>query len=64
MLSPFLVSPPKPHSPYSLLLALLKNPPTCASWPWHSPIHGYRTFIGPRASPPSDDQLDQSLIHM
>ena len=62
MLSPFLVYPPK--TPYSLLLALLKNTPAFASWTWHFPIHRHRTFIGPRASPPFDDQLIHSLIHM
>jgi hypothetical protein len=62
MLSPFLVSPPK--TPYPLPLPLLTNPSTPASWPWHSPILGQRTFTGPRASPPIDDQLGHPLLHM
>jgi hypothetical protein len=43
---------------------LLPNPPTPASWPWQSPILGHRTFTGPRASPPIDDQLGHPLLHM
>jgi hypothetical protein len=35
--------------------ALLSNPPTLASWPWHSPVLGHIIFARPRASPPSDD---------
>jgi hypothetical protein len=34
------------------------------SWSWHSPILGHRTFTGPRASPPIDDQLIHPLLHM
>jgi hypothetical protein len=60
MLSPFLVSHPKP--PYSL--PLLTNPPTPASWPWHSPTLGHRAFIGQRASPPIDDWLGHPLLYM
>jgi hypothetical protein len=41
---------------------LLTNSPTPASWPWHSPILGHRTFTGPRASPPIDDQLGHLLL--
>jgi hypothetical protein len=48
---------PHPHP-------LLTNPPTPASWPWHSPILGFRTFTGPRASPPIDDWLGHPLLHM
>jgi hypothetical protein len=63
LLSPFLVSPLK--TPYPLLpLPLLINPPTPVSWPWQSPLLGYRTFKGPRASPPIDDQLGHPLLHM
>ena len=62
MLSPFLVSPLK--IPYPLPLPLLTNPPTPASWPWHSPILGHRTFTGSRASPPIDDRLSHPLLHM
>ena len=61
MLSPFLVFPPE--IPYPLP-PLLPNPPTPASWPWHSPILGHRTFTGPRASPPIDDLLGHPLLHM
>ena len=46
------------------LIPLLTNPPTPASWPWYSPILGHRTFTGPRASPPIDDQLGHPLLHM
>jgi hypothetical protein len=62
MLSPFLVSPPR--TPYPLPPTLLTNPPTPASWPWHSPILEHRAFIGPRPSPPIDDQLGHPLLHM
>ena len=34
------------------------------SWSWHFPILGHRTFTGPRASPPIDDQLGHPLLHM
>ena len=60
MFSPFLVFPPKINYP----LTLLTNPPTPASWPWHSPILGHRAFTGPRASPPIDDWLGHPLLHM
>ena len=43
---------------------LLPNPPTPASWLWHSPILGHRTFTRPRASPPIDNQLGHPLLHM
>jgi hypothetical protein len=44
---------------------LLTNPPTPASWPWHSPILGPRTFIGPRASPPVCMYVcSNPLLHM
>jgi hypothetical protein len=49
--------PPPPRS-------LLTNPPTPASWPWHSPILEHRTFPGPRASPPIDDWIGHPLLHM
>lgn len=57
MLSPFLVSPPK--IPYPLL-----NPPTSASCPRHYPILGHRAFTGPRASPPNEERLGHSQLHM
>jgi hypothetical protein len=62
MLSSFLISHPK--TPYSLSPPLLTNPPTSASWAWHSPILGHRTFTGPRASPPIDDRLAHPLLQM
>jgi hypothetical protein len=62
MLSPFLVSPPNPPKPFPL--PLLTNPPTTASWSWHSPILGLRIFTEPRASPPIDDQLGHPLLYM
>jgi hypothetical protein len=43
---------------------LLMSPPTPASWPWHSPILGHRTFTGPRAYPPIDVLLGHLLLHM
>jgi hypothetical protein len=43
-----------PKAPYTLSLALLPNPPTPASWPWHSPVLGHMIFARPRASPPID----------
>jgi hypothetical protein len=42
-----------PKVPYTPL-ALLPNPPTPASWPWHSPVLGHMIFERPRASPPID----------
>ena len=61
MLFPFLVSslkipyPPPAPDPQDNL------PP---SLPWHSPSLGHRTIKGPRASPPIDDRLGHSLLHM
>ena len=54
MLSPFRHSPPKIL--YPLLLPQLPKPHTPISRPWHSPMLGHRTFTGPSASPPIDDQ--------
>ena len=62
MLSPFLVSPLK--TPYALPLPLLPNPLTPHSWPWNSPTLGHGAFMGPRASPPTDDRLGHLLLHM
>jgi hypothetical protein len=59
---PFLVSSPK--IPYPLPLSLLPNPPTPASWSWHSPILGHVTFTERRASPPIDVPQGHALIHM
>ena len=59
MLSPILVSKKlPPSSPCSPTLT------TTASWPWHFPVLGHRAITGPRASPPIDDQLGHSLLHM
>jgi hypothetical protein len=43
---------------------LLPNPPTPASWPWHSPVLGHIIFARPRASPPNDGLLGHPLLHM
>ena len=50
--------------PYTLPPALLPNPPTPTSWPWHSPVLGHIVFTRPRASPPIDGQLGHPLLHM
>jgi hypothetical protein len=55
---------PRFPSKNPLPVPLLPNPPTPASWPWHFPILGHRTFIVPRASPPTDDWLGHPLLHM
>jgi hypothetical protein len=49
-------SPPHP--------ALLPNPPTPASWSWHSPVLGHMIFKRPRPSPPIDGRLGHLLLHM
>jgi hypothetical protein len=49
-----------PYPPPTLLL----NPPTPASWPWHSAVLGHMIFIIPRAFPPIDGLLGQPLLHM
>jgi hypothetical protein len=43
---------------------LLPNPPTPASWPWHSPVLGHMIFSRPKASPPIDGRLGHPLLHM
>ena len=58
MLSPFLVSSPK--IPYPLPLPHCS--PTYPLPARHLPVLGHRT--APRASPPSDDQLGNPLLHM
>jgi hypothetical protein len=63
MLSPFLVFPLKIPSTIPYPFPLISNLPTAASWPWHSPTLGHRTFTGPRSSPPIDDQLGHPLLH-
>jgi hypothetical protein len=63
MLSPFLVSPPKP--PYlTHTLLLPTHPPSPASQTWHSPTLGHRVFSGPRASLPIDVQQVHPLLHV
>jgi hypothetical protein len=59
-LSQFPLQRPPSLSP----LSLLPNMATHASRPWHSPVLGHRTFIGPRPSPPNDGQLGHPLLHM
>jgi hypothetical protein len=46
------------------LHALLPNPLTAASWPWHSPVLGHIIFTRPRAYPPIDGQLGHPLLHV
>ena len=43
---------------------LIPNPPTPASWLWHSPVLGYMIFAIPRASPSIDGLLGHPLLHM
>ena len=43
--------------------ALLSNPHTPASWPWHSSVLGHIMFLRPRASPPIDGLLGHLLLH-
>jgi hypothetical protein len=52
---------PKPPIPSP---ALLSNPPTSTSWPWHSPVLGHIIFSRPRASPLIDGRLGHLLLHM
>jgi hypothetical protein len=53
-----------PQSPLYPPPTLLPNPPTPASWPWHSPVLGRMIFARPRASPPIDGRLGHPLLHM
>ena len=62
MFSPFLVFPPK--IPYTLPRRPAPLPTHSHSCLWHSPTLGNRAFTGPRASPPTDDQLGRPLLHM
>jgi hypothetical protein len=48
--------------PYTL--ALHPNPPTPASWPWHSHVLAHIIFARPRASPPNDGQMGHLLLHI
>jgi hypothetical protein len=53
-----------PQSPLYSPHALLPNPPTPKSWPWHSPVLGHIIFTRPRASPPIDGWLGHLLLDM
>jgi hypothetical protein len=53
-----------PESPLYPPPSLLPNPPTPASWPWHSPVLGHIIFTRKRASLPIDGQLGHRLLHM
>jgi hypothetical protein len=53
-----------PPSPLYPPHALLPNPFTPASWPWHSPVLGHMIFIRPRASPPIDGRLGPILTFL
>jgi hypothetical protein len=53
-----------PKTPLYPPPALLPNPPTPASWPWHSSVLGHRISTTPRASPPNNGQLGHLLLHM
>jgi hypothetical protein len=53
-----------PKSPQYSSPTLLPNPPTLASWPWHSPVLGHIIFARPRASPLYGGQLGHLLQHM
>jgi hypothetical protein len=44
--------------------ALLPNPHTPASWPWHSFVLGHIIFARPRASPSNDGRLGHPLLHI
>jgi hypothetical protein len=44
--------------------ALLPNPSTPASWPWHSPVLGHIIFTRPRAFALIVGQLGQTLLHI
>jgi hypothetical protein len=53
-----------PESPLYPPPALLPNPPTPASWPWHSPVLGHIIFARLRVSPPNEGRLGHLLLHM
>ena len=44
--------------------ALIPNPLTPASWPWHSTVLGHMIFARPGASPPINGLLGHLLLHM
>ena len=43
---------------------LIPNPPTPASWPWHSPVLGHMIFARPRASPLNDGRLGHLWLNI
>jgi hypothetical protein len=53
-----------PESPLYPPHSLLLNPPTPASWLWHSPVLGHMIFTIPRTSPSIDGRLGHPLLHM
>jgi hypothetical protein len=52
------------ESPLYTPPALLPDPPTPASWLWHSPVLGHIIFARPRASPSNDGRLGHLLLHI
>jgi hypothetical protein len=53
-----------PESPLYPPPTLLANPPTPASWSWHSPVLEHIIFARPRSSPPSDRWVGHLLLNM
>ena len=53
-----------PEHPLYPSPALLPNPPTPTSWPWHSPLLGHMIFPRQRASHTIDSWLGHPLLHM
>ena len=43
---------------------MLSNPPTPASWPWHSPVLGHIILAKPRATYTNNGCLGHLLLHM
>ena len=60
MLSPFLMSPPKPSHPISLPFAFKggysPHPHTPASTLYHPPTLGHKASTKPKISPPTDSR--------
>jgi hypothetical protein len=53
-----------PESPLYPSPTLFPNPPTPASWPWHSPVLGNIIFTSPRTSHSIYGRLGHPLLHM
>jgi hypothetical protein len=53
-----------PECPLYPTHALLPNPPTPTSWPWHCSVLGHIIIARPSTSPPNDGQLGHILLHM